>query len=228
MFTKTIFALCGILSVGALSAQTLIYDFTGAATGAPTGSISNITFSNATSNNNLGTVATPVNGTSASSGYAGSSGTNNIGAAARAGVLDITTGTGSAYIEFTMTPSASFALTLQSISFGERSTGTGPQLVTIRTSLDGFATDLASAAVANTSTWTLQSPTFAPISGGLDQPITIRLYGSNGVGSPTSGTINFRLDDISVGATSGAIPEPSTVALGLAGLAGLVALRRRR
>ena len=225
MNSKLLLTLVGLLAAGSLSAQTLIYNFTGAATGAASGSIPNVVFSTATSNNNFGTVATPVNSTSASNGYSGASGTNNLGAAARIGALDVSL---SAYFEFTLTPSSGFMLTLNSLAFGERSTGTGPQLLTILTSLDNFSANLSTAAVANDSTWRLISPTFASVAGAVDQSITIRVYGSNGAGNPTSGTINFRADDISIGATATAIPEPSAVALGVIGLAGMMALVRRR
>jgi hypothetical protein len=180
--------------------------------------------------NNNGTT-TEISSTSASSGYTGASGTNNAGAAARAGALSITAGTGSAYFEFTLNPGAGLAIEGTGLSLGSRSTGTGPQLLTLRSSVDGFVGDLATAAVPNTSAWTLVTLSAFDVTGAADTPITFRLYGSNGTGTPSAGTANWRTDDITFsGATvaGSAVPEPATYMLLGVGLLVCAQRVRRR
>src|SRR5882757_1381122 len=182
----------------------IVWDFT---TANPTSGIpANTMVSAVTQGNNNGTTAL-ITSVSVSSGYTGASGGNNAGAAARIGALDQTAGTGSAYFEFTLTPAAGAAVSLSQINFGSRATGTGPKNYDIRTSADGYAGALASAALAASSTWALFSNTVS-LTGATDQAITIRIYGYNGSGSPAAGTANWRIDDLSVTVsdTSGGTP----------------------
>lgn len=149
-----------------------------------------------TQGNNNGT--TPLLTTaSASSGYTGASGLNNAGAAARTGGLN-QAANGSAYFEFSLAPSAGKRLLGTSISFGMRSTSTGPQAFAIYTSLDGFTTAVATGPVPNDGNWHRYTPTMAPTNGATGLPITYRIYGYNGVGSASLNTANWRLDDLSL------------------------------
>eukprot|EP01035_Chromulina_nebulosa_P054115 gene54115-74082_t len=113
--------------------------------------------------------------TSVSSGYTGVSGGNNAGAAARVGALDKTAGTGSAYFEASFTPAtANKSVTVSAISFGTRSTGTGPQAYSIFSSVDNYTTAIATGAIANNSTWTLLTPTLASaLSGTAGSTVTL-------------------------------------------------------
>jgi hypothetical protein len=175
----------------------------------------NITVSNISSSNNYGTVTTFLTASSVSSGYAGASGGNNASLASYAVAgsntsLDITlTGTASAtnksnaYLEFTITPTTNYEVSITGISFGARSTSTGPQAFAIRTSKDGYTTNIASGTIPNTSNWTLITPNVTGIA--TKAAITVRIYTYNGIGNAISGTPNVRFDDLIV-TTSTVLP----------------------
>jgi Secretion system C-terminal sorting domain len=150
----------------------------------------NTTASAITSGNNNGTT-TLISTTSASSGYTGATGTGNAGAAARTGVFDAAL---SAYFEVTITPSSG-TLNITGLSFGSRSTGTGPQGYSIRSSNDNFASDVTTGTLLSNSTWALNSPSVNLSKVGA---ITLRIYGVLGTGSPSANTANWRIDDINV------------------------------
>ncbi|RYZ52935.1 MAG: T9SS type A sorting domain-containing protein, partial [Sphingobacteriales bacterium] len=103
----------------------------------------------------------------------------------------------SAYYQFTITPDPGYEVTLTDLSFGTRSTSTGPTDLGIRTSADGFSNDIATLTVSTTGTWQLREPSFTAIT--TSSPLTVRIYGSvpEGSGSvSTSGAANWRLDDV--------------------------------
>ncbi|MBK8367588.1 MAG: T9SS type A sorting domain-containing protein [Bacteroidetes bacterium] len=175
-----------------ISSNPVTWDFTSGSANA-SGIPSGLSVSALSQGNNNGTT-TLVNGTSASSGYPGASGTNNAGAAARTGALNTATN-GSAYFEFTLTPAANNIVTLKGLTFGSRSTGTGPQAFSIRSSADNYSSTLSTTSIS-TGAWILSSPSFSATSSGVASPITFRIYGHNGVGSPGVNTANWRIDDI--------------------------------
>jgi DNA/RNA endonuclease G (NUC1) len=156
-----------------------------------------------TQGNNNGTTVM-LTTTSASSGYAGASGTSNAGAAARIGGLN-TAGSGSAYFEFTVTSSGGQPFNLPALSFGARSTGTGPQAYTLRSSADNYTTDIAAGSLANNSVWALKS--HASLPGSFSSATTFRLYGHSGTGAPNAGTANWRIDDLKL-TVSTVVPGP--------------------
>ncbi|MEZ5424294.1 MAG: carboxypeptidase-like regulatory domain-containing protein [Pyrinomonadaceae bacterium] len=162
--------------------------------GSDTG-IASTVFASAAGNNN-GTT-TLITTSSKSSGYNGASGNENFGAAARTGSFDSSS---SVYFEVTITPTAGHLVAISNISFGTRSTSTGPQSLTIRSSVDGYAAPAATVAVANTSTWVLTENDLS-IVGDPNEPVIVRIYGSNGAGNPSANTANWRIDDISIFAT---------------------------
>ncbi len=190
------------------STGTVVWNFT-TATPSST-SVSGVTVSAISQGNNNGTT-TLLTTTSASSGYAGATGTSNAGAAVVTGVLNTAT---SAYFQFTLTPQSGLNATLNSISFGSRSTGTGPQAYTLRSSLDNFASNIATGTLANNSAWALYSPTISSVSSSNSAPVIFRLYAHSGAGSPSANTANWRIDDLNLNVTvapDAALSSPSTV-----------------
>jgi DNA/RNA endonuclease G (NUC1) len=152
--------------------------------------------------NNNGTTLT-LTTVSVSSGYTGFSGTSNAGAAARVGALNLAEG-GSAFFEFTFTPSTGRQLSVTGMSFGARSTSTGPQAYALfAVNGSGDAALVASGPLANNSVWTLITPTFLPVVSAAAAPVTFRLYGFNGAGNAGTSTANWRIDDLSVNLATG-------------------------
>src|SRR5688572_1838372 len=157
--------------------------------------VAGLTISAISQGNNNGTT-TLLTTTSASGTYAGASGQFNAGAAARIGALNAGA-SGSAYFEFTLTPDAGKTVSVTNINFGSRSTGTGPQAYTIRTSLDAYGSGAATAAVPNNSIWALYT-NIVSVTSAEGAAVTIRIYGYNGAGTPSVNTANWRIDDLSV------------------------------
>jgi PEP-CTERM motif-containing protein len=172
-----------------------------------TGTTTNFTVSDFSIGNTLGTVSDPVNPTSPSGGYAGASGTGNIGNAAAIGAFDAST---RAFYAVTFTPAAGFGIQLTNFDFGMRSTGTGPQAFSLRSSVDGFATEIVGGIVLNDSTWHFFDNSFTAFTGPQDTAVTFRLYTFGGAGSPASSVENNRMDDITIDVTAVVIPEPAT------------------
>jgi len=167
---------------------------------------SNITLGSVSIGNSFGTVAAMLSTTSASSIYTGASGYYNAGNAANIGALN-TGASGSAYFEFTVTPDANYAFRLSAISFGTRSTGTGPVSYALRSSLDNYAADIATGSML-VNVWELESATGLSVVSAAGTPVTFRIYGYGGSGGVVSNTINWRIDDIRLtlsAFTSGAI-----------------------
>ncbi|WP_415909992.1 MBG domain-containing protein [Oleiharenicola sp. Vm1] len=195
------------LTVTAAAPGAVYWDFT---TATPTSGLpADVTGGLVTQNNNNGTTAL-LTSVSTSSGYSGASGTWNAGAAARTGALNPAAG-GSAYFEFTFTPAAGKQLLVTALSFGSRSTSTGPQAYALFSSVDGFAAPLATGTLANNSAWALQSPALSPLTGAANTPVTFRLFGYNGTGSPGTGTANWRIDDLKVTVATLVVPVAPTI-----------------
>ncbi len=201
----TIFILLAIQFISFRSlADTVVWNFTTLTSAAASSSNVNVPASGCTASigNSLGTVATPINTTSASSGYTGATGTGNIGNAVKLGSYSSSI---SSYISFTLTPNTGYSITITGISFGSRSTGTGPQGFTIATDIDAFAATDASGTLPATSSWALYNPAFSSVTGAANTAVQLRIYGYNGAGSPGSGTENWRIDDITITYTANPI-----------------------
>jgi len=152
-----------------------------------------------------------LSNTSASTGYTGATGAGNAGVTAKAGPLDYTVNatTGSAFYEITLTPDAGYYLTISNISFGSRSTGTGPKKYSIRTSLNSYMTEVAGDTINSaTSVWGLRTRTLA-ITGTVGTQIKLRIYGYLGAGAVSA--INFRIDDIKITAAATLAPPAVTL-----------------
>lgn len=190
---------------GSGETSTAVWDFATAApsSGVPTG----VSIGSVSQGNNNGTT-TLLTTTSASTGYAGASGGNNAGAAARIGTLN-TAANGSAYFEFTVTPQNGVTFNLSDISFGSRSTSTGPQAYALRSSADNYASNIAAGTMTANSTWVLfSSPN---LSFSASSQLTFRLYGYNGTGSASASTANWRIDDLKVTISTGGASAPKPV-----------------
>lgn len=180
--------------------------------------MTNVTAGDVSQGNNNGTT-TLLTTTSASSGYTGASGTNNAGAAARAGVLN-TAASGSAYFEFTLTPVAGYTVSVSEVKFGSRSTGTGPQAFSILSNKDNYAAAVAGDTLLANSTWALKTTAISPVlTSGVGTSLVIRIYGHSGTGSPSANTANWRIDDLQLSLTATpqgtptiAAPNPSAPA----------------
>ena len=170
-------------------------------TASPTSNtVGNLTVGSLSQGNNNG-ITTMLGATSPSSGYnfllsgssTAASGNNNAGAAARAGSLN--TGS-SAYFEFSLTPESGYGFTFSSIGFGSRSTSTGPKAFTLRSSVDGYTSDLITpGSLASTSTWAYSSTSLTSGTSSFTA-VTYRLFGYGGTGSPSTNTANWRIDDL--------------------------------
>ncbi len=188
------------LTVNAPPQATIAWDFT---TAAPTSGLpGDFSGGVVTQGNNNGTT-TLLTTVAASSGYTGFSAGNNAGAAARVGALDKTAGTGSAYFEFTLTPVAGKTVNATSLSFGSRSSGTGPLAYAVYTSVDNFAAPVATGTLLANSTWSLHAPVFTPVTGAVSAAVTLRIYGYNGAGSAGVNNANWRIDDLKLGVNVG-------------------------
>lgn len=210
-----------------VNAATITWNFGPDAAGAtanPTSGLPvDVTGGTLTQGNNNGT--TPLlTTTSVSPTASGFSGGVNAGAAARIGALNATQ---SAYFEFTLTPAAGRKLVVAGMTFGSRSTATGPQAYSIFSSFDNFATPVATGTLAANSSWALIAPAaFVPVTGTTGAAVTFRIFGHNGAGSPGAGTANWRIDDLranvsTVAASSALAPAvvattPTNGALGVA------------
>ena len=168
--------------------------YLGGATAIPANVPGGTTVSDISAGNNFGTPTLLSTG-SPSTGYTGATGGTNAGAAARTGALDTTQ---SAYFSFTLTPDAGKQVTLFDISFGSRSTATGPQAFSLRSSIDNYATELAGGTMSNNSTWALHDPVTTATTAYPSIPVTYRIYGANGTGTASSGTVNWRIDDLTI------------------------------
>jgi hypothetical protein len=180
------------LTVSVPGQSMVVWDF---ATASPTSGLrADITGGTVTQGNNNGTTAL-ITSVSVSSGYAGFSGGNNAGAAARIGALN-QAANGSAYFEFTLATTPGQQLVATAVNFGSRSTGTGPRAFAIFSDVDGFTTPVASGTLANDSAWHLIAPAFTPVTGPTGGSITFRIYSYNGAGNASANTANWRIDDL--------------------------------
>jgi hypothetical protein len=204
-----------LLAGCAARGQVAIYSF--GTTGSPTTSPTFVA-AGATAGVFSGNLGTPATGStsplySAGSGGAYFSASNWTGAAP-----------GTNYFEFTVAPDAGHALSIDSLTFGYRATGTGPTFFAMRSSVDAYTTDLVTGTITGDSIWHSSGPLGIALAG-LNTSTTFRIFGSGA--SSSLGT--FRIDDVTLGGTVNAIPEPSAygIVAGVLMLTG-AALRRRR
>jgi DNA/RNA endonuclease G (NUC1) len=190
---------------GSGETSTAVWDL---ATATPSSGVpSGVSIGSISQGNNNGTT-TLLTTSSASSGYTGASGGNNAGAAARIGSLNTSTN-GSAYFEFTITPQSGVSYSISDVSFGSRSTGTGPAAYALRSSSDNYNSNIFAGTFTTNSTWVLFSHLGLTVSS--SSPVTFRLYGYNGSGSASANTANWRIDDLKVKISTTGVPAPKPV-----------------
>lgn len=196
-------------------AQLVVYSFGSAAS--PTTSANHVS-SNLSASLFSGNLGSPSTGGTSPLYTAGSGGS----------YFTATSWTGSApgtnFFEFTLTPNPGYAFTATAISFGFRSTTTGPTAFAVRSSSDSYTTTIASGSYTNDSNWYSTGALSITLSN-MNSATTIRIYGSGASG----GTGTLRVDDVTVAGSVTAVPEPATYAA-IAGVAALIGamLRRRR
>jgi hypothetical protein len=164
-----------------------------------TGTLANFAVGTMSIANSYGTVATPINNVSASSGYAGASGGGNMGNAVHGGAF--TNGV-SPYFAVTITPAAGYGVRVTRFDFGMRSSATGATAYALYSSVDNYAGPLFTGSNAADSVWTLKSNPAFSVSGALNTAVTFRLYTYGGLTTGASGTINSRVDDIAITVTA--------------------------
>ncbi len=105
------------------------------------------------------------------------------------------------YYGFTVTPAAGFAMSLLGIELDERRSASGPLFWSLRSSLDGFASDLAMFTLPDDTAFRRdQRITLGPAFANLTAPVELRIYGWDAEGS--LGT--WRLDNVELlGFTTG-------------------------
>jgi hypothetical protein len=133
------------------------------------------------------------------------------------------------YFAFTITPALNYQLSLSSFSFYYATSSSGPNVATLYSSADAYATALASftmtpaAGTIAAADWHQNSASITLT--GISTGTTFRLT----AGGASNATGAFRIDAVTLNGTVTAIPETSTSAmlLGALALAGAVIHRGR-
>lgn len=130
----------------------------------------------------------------------------------------------SAYFGVTLTNSSAYAMTVEGLGFGSRSTTTGPAGYAIRTSLDGYATDVpgGTGSLPTTSAWVYYTNNLTtPLSIAPGASLDVRIYGWGGSAANLN-NVTWRIDDLQIMV----VPEPGSIAVGV-GAVSLLLLRRQ-
>lgn len=84
------------------------------------------------------------------------------------------------YIEFTVTPAAGYSISITSVVFLYQRSGTGPRTFALRSSFDGYVSNLGGAlAGADVTTTQTFNFAFSALTPTCNVPITFRLYAYN-------------------------------------------------
>ncbi len=161
---------------------------------------------------------TPANGTASDATW--SIGTITYSAGTTGGATDkaiSTTGFNTAsintakYLQFTITPNANFAMSVNSISFFDQKSGTGPTSWVLRSSLDGYVSDLNSPSPSTTSASfpaTAQTVELGINFQNITTGVTFRLYAYGA----TSSAGTWRLDNLAIDGSIYDVSNPIIVA----------------
>jgi hypothetical protein len=108
--------------------------------------------------------------------------------------------------------------------------------MTLRSSVDNYASSVASFTGTTNGSWTYQSATLAtPVTLPENQSVTFRLFGFGNPGSASANTANWRIDDLQATVATlavtppSSVPEPATAMSSLVvSTAGIALVSRRR
>jgi hypothetical protein len=136
------------------------------------------------------------------------------------------------YLTFTLAPDPGLMFSIDDISIRLRRSNTGPQTAVLRSSVDGFTTDLATVSPPTANS----SPLNATLGAAFDDratPVEFRVYGFGGTSA--LGTLRFTdepaaggIPAVVVTGSFAPVPEPVTVLGAAAAGLGLGAWTRRR
>jgi autotransporter-associated beta strand protein len=174
-----------------------------------------LTFGSVTNGNSLAATLLTNSSASTTNSYAGASGQFNAGANVRGGVFS----NGSTHFSFNVTANDGYTFSLTNISFGSRSTGSGPSSLALHSSQDDYSAAMFSNAVSTNSSWLLVAPNIAA-TGPTNGTVTYRVYGFGGTGGSSSA--NWRIDDLTlrgISVTSG-VSDVSALGSGSLGIHG--------
>ncbi len=121
------------------------------------------------------------------------------------------------YFTFSITPETGYSMTLSSLVLDDQRSGTGVQAWSVRSSLNGFAANLSTFAVPNTTLMQNQTTLLSGAYSALPSALEFRIYGYSSSGS--SGT--WKIDNLRVEGSASAITSrvPETLPFGFSGLA---------
>jgi len=132
------------------------------------------------------------------------------------------------FFEWTITADSGFQINLDSITFNFQRSGTGPTEFAIRSSLDSFASDVATfTGLANGTTQTVDNTTLGA-SFNAFTTATFRFYGFGSTNAGGSAGFEGTGNDLILNGAVTAVPEPSTLALISLGLGMVYLIRHRR
>lgn len=149
-----------------------------------------------------------------SSSYPGASGEPTMRNNAKTGSFNASTST---YFSFSVTPNTGYAVEIKGISFGGLKNATGPASYTIRTSADGYSTNVGTGSFSTSYGSSKKSHTGLSITGAASTPVSVRIYVHNPLVSATGG--NVFVDDIVIYYTTTLISACTTPPSAPAGLA---------
>jgi uncharacterized protein len=113
------------------------------------------------------------------------------------------------YFNFTVTPTNSSTINLSNLTFNTQRSGTGPNQIEIRSSLDNYGAVIASSSSVSTSI--NSSPLNLSLSSltNISQPLELRIYGYGATGA--TGTL--RLDNVQLNGDIGTPTPPPSVSI---------------
>jgi Family of unknown function (DUF5689)/Secretion system C-terminal sorting domain/Endonuclease/Exonuclease/phosphatase family len=120
---------------------------------------------------------------------------NSVSGQAISGSSWSTSSTLTKYFQFTITPDASFSISLSDITFDSQVSATGPTAWALRSSVDGYAANLATG--ANPTALASQTANLGTAIQNKTTAVTFRLYGYS-----ASSTGTFRIDDLKINGTA--------------------------